>query len=95
MDPIYITSSSLPEFEEYQREIAKIWDNRILTNMGEKHSTLETKLCEYLETENIALFSNGHMALECVIEAFELTGEVITTPFTFASTTHAIVRRGL
>src|SRR5690606_2077333 len=69
--------------------------SRWLTNMGEKHKELERSLVEYLGVPNITLFVNGHWALEFTIAAFELTGEVITTPFTFASTTHAIVRNGL
>ena len=72
-----------------------IWDSAWLTNMGEYHQELERQLKEYMKTDNLVLFVNGHMALEMVIQAMELTGEVITTPFTFASTTHAIVRNGL
>ena len=63
--------------------------------MGEKHKQLESLLLDYLGAENISLFSNGHLALENVIAAMKLSGEVITTPFTFVSTTHAIVRNGL
>ncbi|MGE5627295.1 MAG: DegT/DnrJ/EryC1/StrS family aminotransferase [Solirubrobacterales bacterium] len=93
--PIQITRSSLPPIEEYMEEIKELWETHWLTNMGEKHKQLEAELCSYLDTPNISLFSNGHFALECILEAFELEGEVITTPFTFASTTHAIVRKGL
>ena len=85
----------MPEFEEYIEEIKDLWDSCRLTNMGVKHKQLELKLSQYLDTPNIVLFTNGHLALECAIAAFELKGEVITTPFTFASTTHAIVRNGL
>ena len=92
---IQVTRSSMPKFEEYIEEIKDLWDSHWLTNMGIKHKQLEVELSKYLNTQNIALFTNGHLALECVIEAFNLTGEVITTPFTFASTTHAIVRNGL
>jgi len=92
---IQVTRSSMPKFEEYIEEIKDLWDSHWLTNMGIKHKQLEAQLSQYLNTPNIALFTNGHLALECVIEAFNLTGEVITTPFTFASTTHAIVRNGL
>lgn len=92
---IQVTRSSMPEFEEYTEEIKDLWENHWLTNMGAKHKQLETELVQYLNTPNITLFTNGHLALECVIAAFNLTGEVITTPFTFASTTHAIVRNGL
>jgi dTDP-4-amino-4,6-dideoxygalactose transaminase len=63
--------------------------------MGIKHNQLESSLLEYLNTPNITLFTNGHLALECAIAALNLTGEIITSPFTFASTTHAIVRNGL
>jgi dTDP-4-amino-4,6-dideoxygalactose transaminase len=85
----------MPEYEEYMQEIKELWDSHWLTNMGTKHIKLEEELLKYLQVPNITLFSNGHMALENVIAAFNLSGEVITTPFTFASTTHAIVRNGL
>ncbi len=93
--PIQVTRSSMPSFEEYIEEIKELWDSHWLTNMGVKHKQLEVELSRHLKTPNITLFTNGHLALECVIAAFNLTGEVITTPFTFASTTHAIVRNGL
>lgn len=95
MKPIQVTQSSMPDFEEFSEEIRGIWDSRYLTNMGVKHQQLEAGLEQYLKTPNVSLFSNGHLALEYAISAFNLTGEVITTPFTFASTTHAIVRNGL
>lgn len=94
-DKILVTRSSLPPFEEFIDEIKGLWETRWLTNMGVKHQLLEEKLKEYLNTENITLFVNGHLALESIIQAMELKGEVITTPFTFISTTHAIVRNGL
>ncbi|MBN2396543.1 MAG: DegT/DnrJ/EryC1/StrS family aminotransferase [Candidatus Atribacteria bacterium] len=93
--PIQVTRSSMPKFEEYIEEIKDLWDSHWLTNMGIKHKQLEAELSSYLYAPNITLFTNGHLALECAIAAFNLTGEVITTPFTFASTTHAIVRDGL
>jgi dTDP-4-amino-4,6-dideoxygalactose transaminase len=93
--PIQVTRSSMPDIEEYIEEIKDMWDSHWLTNMGIKHKQLEALLLKYLDTTNIILFTNGHLALECIIEALNLTGEVITTPFTFASTTHAIVRKGL
>lgn len=92
---IPVTCSSMPDFEEYTEEIKDLWKSHWLTNMGVKHKQLEGVLLEYLGTEFITLFTNGHLALECVIAALNLTGEVITTPFTFASTTHAIIRNGL
>ena len=93
-DQINVTRSSLPPFEEYCAEIRDIWDSHWLTNMGVKHQTLEKELSRYLDCEYLALFTNGHLALENILEAFDLHGEIITTPFTFASTTHAIVRCG-
>ena len=72
-----------------------MWDTHWLTNMGPKHKKLQEELVEYLDVENIDLMTNGHMALELSLQALNLKGEVITTPFTFASTTHAIVRNGL
>lgn len=96
MSKIMVTKSSMPSMEEYIDEIKSIWDSHWLTNMGEKHERLTEKLKEYLKADYVSLFSNGHMALELALQALNLgEGEVITTPFTFASTTHAIVRNGL
>ncbi len=94
---INVTRSSMPEFNEYCEEIKELWDSHWLTNMGVKHKQFEAQLKEYLNTPFAALYTNGHLALENVIAAFNFTkgSEVITTPFTFASTTHAIVRNGL
>lgn len=95
MSKINVTQSSMPDFNEYVEEIRSIWDTVWLTNMGPKHNQLEQQLCEYLDVPYISLFTNGHNALEIAIQAFDLQGEVITTPYSFASTTHAIVRNGL
>ncbi len=95
MNTINVTRSSMPPFEEYTKEIKDIWQSHWLTNMGVKHQKLQTELKEYLDVENIDLLTNGHMALELSLQALNLQGEVITTPFTFASTTHSIVRNGL
>lgn len=92
---IPVTRSSMPPLKEYVEEISSLWDSHWLTNMGEKHQKLELLLKQKLDVENIALYTNGHSALECAIEALNLKGKIITTPFTFASTTHAIVRKGL
>jgi dTDP-4-amino-4,6-dideoxygalactose transaminase len=92
---ILVTKSSMPELDEYVEEIKELWDTHWLTNMGVKHQKLEKQMLEYLNTKNITLFTNGHLALENIIQAMNLKGEVITTPFTFVSTTHAIVRNGL
>ena len=91
---ILVTRSSLPDFDEYCEELKSIWESHWLTNRGEKHIQLEQDVAEYLGVDYSILFVNGHNALECAIEAMELHGEIITTPFTFASTTHAIVRKG-
>lgn len=95
MNNILVTRPSMPDFDEYIEEIKEMWDSQWLTNMGPKHKELQTRLAEYLKTDNIDLLTNGHMALELSLQALNLHGEVITTPFTFASTTHAIVRNGL
>lgn len=92
---INVTRSSMPNFDEYCNEIRDLWDSHWLTNMGPKHNRLQAELCEYMGVKNIDLFTNGHMAIELTLQAMKLQGEVITTPFTFASTTHAIVRNGL
>jgi dTDP-4-amino-4,6-dideoxygalactose transaminase len=92
---IQVTRSSMPEFEEYVQEIRDLWGSHWLTNMGIKHKELEKRLLDYLEDKNIVLFTNGHLALEAAITALNLNEEIITTPFTFVSTTHAIVRNGL
>ena len=94
-DKILVTRSSMPELDEYIEEIRELWDTHWLTNMGAKHKALQEQLKSYLDVEDIDLLTNGHMALELSMQAMNLHGEVITTPFTFASTTHAIVRNGL
>lgn len=95
MGKIYVTQPSIPELDEYVEELKDIWDSKWLTNMGEKHNLLEQKLCEFLHTSYCKVFANGHLALELLLQSLQLKGEVITTPFTFVSTTHAIVRNGL
>lgn len=92
---ILVTRSSMPPMEEYIDEIKELWDTHWLTNMGVKHRAFQAQLKEYMGVDQLDLLVNGHMALELTIQAMNLRGEVITTPFTFASTTHAIVRNGL
>lgn len=91
-----VTRATLPPFEEYCEEIRPLWDSHWVTNMGEKHEALEAALRERTRC-GVTLFANGHLALEAVLQALALPAgsEVITTPFTFVSTTHAIVRCGL
>ncbi len=94
---IFVTQSSMPPYEEYIEAIKPLWESRWLTNMGEWHKKLEEALGKYLDVPEISLMVNGHMALELAIQSFGFPegAEVITTPFTFISTTHAIVRNRL
>lgn len=94
MKKILVTRSSMPTYEEYCEEIKNIWDTHWLTNMGDKHEKLEQYLSEYLKVPYVSLCTNGHSALEIAIQVLELKGEIITTPFTFVSTTEAIIRSG-
>ena len=96
-DKILVTKSSMPPYEEYIEAIKLLWDSHWLTNMGEYHQKLEQELKVYLDVPEISLMVNGHMALELAIQAFVFPegAEIITTPFTFISTTHAIVRNRL
>ncbi|EPE63530.1 beta-eliminating lyase family protein [Exiguobacterium sp. S17] len=93
--PILVTRPAMPEFESYVEMIRPLWDSRWLSNRGEHVRALEEELMELLGTEHVSLLTNGHLALETAIDVLGLSGEVITTPFTFASTTHALVRKGL
>ena len=94
---INVTRSSMPDFGEYCEEIKELWDSHWLTNMGSKHKQLQAELEAFLGVPHIALYTNGHLALEGIWESLNLPrgGEVITTPFTFCSTVHAFVRKGL
>ena len=95
--PILVTQSSIAPMNEYIEEIKDIWTTHWMTNMGPKHQEFQKQLCKYLKVDQLDLLTNGHMALELSMQALNLPkgSEVITTPFTFASTTHAIVRNGL
>lgn len=96
-EKILVTQSSMPPYEEYIEAIKPLWGSHWLTNMGKYHQELEEKLREYLDVAELSLMVNGHMALELAIQSFGFPegSEVITTPFTFISTTHAIVRNRL
>lgn len=94
-NPIYVTKASMPPFEEYLQQIAPLWESAWLTNNGALHKQLTQALETRLKVPHLCLFANGHLALSMAIRALHLKGEVITTPFTFASTTHAIVENGL
>lgn len=92
---ILVTRPLLPEYEEYTEKIKEIWETQWLTNFGALHNELRDKLKDYLQVDNVSLFTNGHLALSSAIKALNLSGEVITTPYTFVSTTNAIVENGL
>ncbi len=96
-EKINVTRSSMPSFEEYCNEIKDLWDSRWLTNVGAKHQALRAQLEHYLGVDHVALHCNGHLSLENILAAmdFPAGSEVITTPFTFVSTTNAIKRCGL
>lgn len=96
-EKILVTKSSMPPYEEYINAIKPLWNTHWLTNMGVYHEELERQLKDYLDVPELSLMVNGHMALEMAIQMMDFPkgAEVITTPFTFISTTHAIVRNGL
>jgi dTDP-4-amino-4,6-dideoxygalactose transaminase len=89
-DPIYVTKPFLPPFREFVKEAARIWESNILTNNGPLHQELEQKLAEYLGVPYVVLFNNGTIALQTAIQCMRLSGEVITTPYSFVATAHSI-----
>jgi dTDP-4-amino-4,6-dideoxygalactose transaminase len=93
--PIYVTQPFLPPLEEFIPHLQKIWDSKILTNGAAYHEQLESALCEYLGVSHISLFSNGTIALITALQALRITGEVITTPFSFVATAHSLLWNGI
>jgi dTDP-4-amino-4,6-dideoxygalactose transaminase len=93
--PIFVTKPYLPPIEEVMPYLQRIWLSRVLTNGGELHAELETKLCQYLGVKHISLFSNATIALLAAFKALDLQGEVITTPFTFVATAHSLLWNNL
>lgn len=93
--PIYVTQPFLPPLEEFIPYLQKIWDSRVLTNGGPFHQQLEKQLCEYLGVEHIALFSNATIGLVVALQALRVTGEVITTPYSFVATAHSLLWNGI
>jgi len=87
---IYVTQPALPPLEEFTEYLKKIWDSKILTNNGPFHQQFEKELAQYLGVKYLSLFSNGTLALVTALQALRITGEVITTPFSFVATTHAL-----
>ncbi|PAA12674.1 MULTISPECIES: DegT/DnrJ/EryC1/StrS family aminotransferase [Pseudomonas] len=93
--PIYVTQPSLPLLSEFNVYLEKIWGNKILTNCGEMHQALERELCKYLGVEYISLFNNGTIALLTALQALDVKGEVITTPYSFVATAHSLLWNGI
>jgi len=92
---ITVTSPLLPSLDEFEPLLKDIWDRKWLTNNGYYHKQLETALAEYLGVEFISLFTNGTLPLITALQAMRITGEVITTPYSFVATTHSIWWNGL
>lgn len=92
---IFVTQPFLPPLEEFNEYLKKIWESKLLTNNGQFHQELERRLCEYLGVKYISLFSNGTLALIIALQTLKITGEVITTPFSFVATTHSLWWNGI
>ena len=94
MDPlqntIYVTQPALPPLDEFTDYLKQIWANKILTNNGPFHRQFERELAEYLGVKHLSLFANGTLALVTALQTLRISGEVITTPFSFVATTHSL-----
>src|SRR5271156_3059988 len=93
--PIYVTQPYLPPLEEFIPYLEKIWETKRLTNGGPFHQLLEKTLCEFLAVEHISLFTNGTLALVTALQGLRVTGEVITTPYSFVATAHSLLWNGI
>ena len=93
--PVYVTQPYLPPLDEFIPYLEKIWGSKVLTNGGPMHQQLERALCDYLGVEHIALFNNGTIALLTALQALRVTGEVITTPYSFVATAHSLLWNGI
>lgn len=93
--PIYVTQPAMPLLEDFIPYLQKIWDSKILTNVGPFHQQLERALSDYLGVEHISLFTNGTIALVTALQALRITGEVITTPYSFVATAHSLLWNGI
>ncbi|UXY14483.1 dTDP-4-amino-4,6-dideoxy-D-glucose aminotransferase VioA [Chitiniphilus purpureus] len=93
--PIYVTQPYLPPLEEFVPYLEQIWEGKVLTNGGPFHQQLEAALCAYLGVKHISLFSNGTIALVTALQALRITGEVITTPYSFVATAHSLLWNGI
>lgn len=94
-EQIYVTRPQLPPLDEFLPYLKQIWENKILTNGGPFHYQLEQALCDYLGVNHIALFTNGTLALVTALQALQITGEVITTPYSFVATAHSLLWNGI
>ena len=92
---IYVAQPSLPPLEEFVPYLREIWDTKVLTNGGPFHARLEAALCEYLGVKHISLFANGTLGLVTALQALRITGEVITTPYSFVATAHSLLWNGI
>jgi dTDP-4-amino-4,6-dideoxygalactose transaminase len=92
---VYVTQPDLPPLEDFLPSLQAIWDNRTLTNGGPHHVRLEQALCEHLGVEHLSLFTNGTLALVTALQALRITGEVITTPYSFVATAHSLLWNGI
>jgi dTDP-4-amino-4,6-dideoxygalactose transaminase len=92
---IYVTQPTLPALADFLPYLEKIWDSKILTNGGPFHQQLEAELCQRLGVEHISLFTNGTIALVTALQALRITGEVITTPYSFVATAHSLLWNGI
>jgi dTDP-4-amino-4,6-dideoxygalactose transaminase len=88
--PVYVTQPALPDLQEFVPYLEQIWENKILTNNGPFHQQLEKELCQFLGVPYISLFANGTLALVTALQVLRITGEVITTPYSFVATTHSL-----
>ncbi|PKM11100.1 MAG: aminotransferase [Gammaproteobacteria bacterium HGW-Gammaproteobacteria-3] len=93
--PIYVTQPDLPPLDEFIPYLQQIWQSKRLTNSGPFHDRFEALLCDYLNVEHISLFANGTLALVTALQALRITGEVITTPYTFVASSHALLWNGI
>ena len=93
--PIFVTQPYLPPLSEFIPYLEKIWENKILTNGGPFHQQLERELCDYLGVKHICLFTNATIALVTALQALRITGEVITTPYSFVATAHSLLWNGI
>jgi dTDP-4-amino-4,6-dideoxygalactose transaminase len=93
--PIFVTQPLLPPLEEFIPYLEKIWESKRLTNSGQFHQQLEQALCDYLGVDYISLFANGTLALITALQALRITGEVITTPYSFVATAHSLLWNGI